>query len=81
MFTTPLSQVTFDQLLAFCQAFPEGVRVEYKREAANIPKVVSSFAALIALPPDERLDDEKGAPMIAAAIYARNRRGPKGGGR
>ena len=44
MFTTPLSQITYDQVLHFCETFAEGVRVEYKTEPANIPKVVSSFA-------------------------------------
>jgi len=44
MFNTPLSQVTYDDVIAFCRTFAEGVRVEYKREVVNTPKVVSSFA-------------------------------------
>jgi Schlafen, AlbA_2 len=44
LFTTPLSHVTYDQVLEFCRTFAEGPRVEYKTEAVNIPKVVSSFA-------------------------------------
>lgn len=44
LFTTPLSQVTYDQVLEFCRTFAEGPRVEYKTEPANIPKVISSFA-------------------------------------
>ena len=44
VFNTPLSQVTYEQVLEFCHTFPEGVRVEYKREMTNIPKVISSFA-------------------------------------
>lgn len=45
LFDTPLGQVTYEQVLDFCRTFPEGVRVEYKREPGNsIPKVVSSFA-------------------------------------
>ena len=44
MFHTLLAHVTFDQVVQFCQTFPEGVRVEYKREPTNISKVISSFA-------------------------------------
>jgi hypothetical protein len=44
MFNTPLSEIDFDQVVAFCKGWPEGVRVEYKEEPTNIPKVVSSFA-------------------------------------
>ena len=44
MFDTPLHDITFDHVVGFCKTFPEGVRVEYKREPANIPKVISSFA-------------------------------------
>ena len=44
MFNTPLSQATYDDVIAFCNTFPESVRVEYKREVVNTPKVVSSFA-------------------------------------
>ena len=44
MFNTPLAQVNFDQIIRFCETFPEGVRVEYKRQPADIPKVISSFA-------------------------------------
>lgn len=44
MFNTPLAQASFEQVVRFCETFPEGVRVEYKRELAGIPKVISSFA-------------------------------------
>lgn len=44
MFNTPLAHITFDQIIQFCQRFPEGVRVEYKRLPVDIPKIVSSFA-------------------------------------
>jgi len=44
LFHTPLSAVSYEDVLAFCATFTEGVRVEYKREPAHIPKVVSSFA-------------------------------------
>ncbi len=44
LLTTPLSQITYEQVIEFCKTFPEGVRVEYKREPANITKVISSFA-------------------------------------
>jgi schlafen family protein len=46
LFTKPLHEITFADIDAFCRAWPEGVRVEYKRElvARHIPKVVSSFA-------------------------------------
>lgn len=46
LFTKPLHEIIFADIDAFCRAWPEGVRVEYKRElvARHIPKVVSSFA-------------------------------------
>jgi schlafen family protein len=44
MFSKPLAAVTYEDVLAFCGAFAEGVRVEYKSTPVNIPKVVSSFA-------------------------------------
>ena len=44
MFHRALSDITFKNIDAFCQAWPEGVRVEYKVDWPNIPKVVSSFA-------------------------------------
>ena len=45
LFTKPLRDVTFADVQAFCDSWPEGVRVEYKRiEGDKIPKVVSSFA-------------------------------------
>ncbi len=44
MFHRSLSDITFETIDAFCQAWPEGVRVEYKGAWPNIPKVVSSFA-------------------------------------
>jgi len=45
LLTTPLSQVTYEQVIEFCKTFGEGVRVEYKRDPGkNTPKVVSSFA-------------------------------------
>ncbi len=45
LFTTPLSEVTFNMIEAFCQQWEEGVRVEYKRLVPEtIPKIASSFA-------------------------------------
>ena len=45
MFHTPLNEISFEKVENFCRAFPEGVRVEYKRELTkDIPKVISSFA-------------------------------------
>jgi hypothetical protein len=45
MFHSPLKDITFEQVENFCRTFPEGVRVEYKRELIkDIPKVISSFA-------------------------------------
>ena len=45
MFTKPFSQIEFDDITAFCEKWPEGVRAEYKQEITNaIPKIVSSFA-------------------------------------
>ncbi|QPD04916.1 MAG: hypothetical protein Nkreftii_002690 [Candidatus Nitrospira kreftii] len=45
LFKKPLKQITFEDAQAFCETWPEGVRVEYKRlETDKIPKVVSSFA-------------------------------------
>lgn len=46
LFSIPLRDVEFQHIDDFCRAWPEGVRVEYKRELVTnrIPKVVSSFA-------------------------------------
>ena len=48
MFTKPIDEITFDDVESFCKEWPEGVRVEYKREVkeikGKIPKIVSSFA-------------------------------------
>ena len=44
MFDKLLGRVTFEDLVAFCERFPEGVRVEYKREPAHIDKIVASLA-------------------------------------
>lgn len=45
LFTKPFSEIEFDDIEAFCEKWPEGVRVEYKRQIPNtIPKSVSSFA-------------------------------------
>jgi hypothetical protein len=40
-----MDQISYEDVEAFCKAFPEGVRVEYKQDLIkNIPKVISSFA-------------------------------------
>jgi len=44
MFNVPFAEINFDKVVAFCGAWPEGVRVDYKVEPANIGKVVPSFA-------------------------------------
>lgn len=45
MFTKPFSEIEFDDIEAFCENWPEGVRAEYKRQLhKEIPKSVSSFA-------------------------------------
>ncbi len=44
MFDKLLERVTFEDLTAFCERFPEGVRAEYKREPAHIDKVIASVA-------------------------------------
>ena len=44
MFTKSLDEITFKDVETFCQELPEGVRVEYKQEIKDIPKIVSSFA-------------------------------------
>jgi predicted HTH transcriptional regulator len=44
MFRTPLQDVDFQQVETFCHEWPEGVRVEYRQEITQIPKIVSSFA-------------------------------------
>ena len=44
MFTKSKDEITFADIEDFCREFREGVRVEYKREITNIPKIVSSFA-------------------------------------
>lgn len=48
-FTTPLSEIDYEDVVAFCKKFSEGIRVEYKANfdtsvRRKIPKVVSSFA-------------------------------------
>ena len=44
MFTKSLDEITFEDVETFCQELPEGVRVEYKQEIKDVPKIVSSFA-------------------------------------
>jgi len=44
VFDKLLDRVTFDDVVAFCERFPEGVRVEYKREPVQIDKIVASLA-------------------------------------
>ena len=44
MFTKSKEEITFADVEDFCREFPEGIRVEYKREIKDIPKIVSSFA-------------------------------------
>ena len=44
MFTKPANEIEFSDVKDFCDEFGEGVRVEYKQEIKNIPKIVSSFA-------------------------------------
>jgi hypothetical protein len=46
LFSCPLHNLELRQIEQFCRNWPEGVRVEYKRELdpRHIPKVVSSFA-------------------------------------
>ena len=45
VFTKPFSEIVFDDIKAFCEKCPEGVRAEYKRQVhKEIPKSVSSFA-------------------------------------
>lgn len=44
MFTRSKDEITLADVEDFCREFPEGIRVEYKREIKGIPKIVSSFA-------------------------------------
>lgn len=44
MFGIPIEVIDFPWIDQFCRTYPEGVRVEYKREPTHIAKVVSSFA-------------------------------------
>lgn len=44
MFTKVADEIAFSDIEAFCREFGEGVRVEYKQEIKDIPKIVSSFA-------------------------------------
>ena len=44
MFTKSLDEITFEDVETFCHKLPEGVRVEYKQEIKDVPKIVSSFA-------------------------------------
>lgn len=44
MFRIPRNEITFAAVETFCREWSEGVRVEYKQEISQIPKIVSSFA-------------------------------------
>lgn len=44
MFNLSKEKITFEVIENFCREWPEGVRVEYKQEIKDIPKIVSSFA-------------------------------------
>ena len=44
MFNLSKDEITFEVIENFCREWPEGVRVEYKQEIKDIPKIVSSFA-------------------------------------
>ena len=44
MFNLSKDEITFEVVENFCRGWPEGVRVEYKQEIKDIPKIVSSFA-------------------------------------
>lgn len=44
MFNLSKEEITFDIIEDFCREWQEGVRVEYKQEIKDIPKIVSSFA-------------------------------------
>ena len=44
MFNLTKEEITFEVVQAFCREWQEGVRVEYKQEIKDIPKIVSSFA-------------------------------------
>ena len=47
MFTKTIDEITFEDVKSFCEEWPEGVRVEYKRKTdeikGKIPVIVSSF--------------------------------------
>ena len=44
MFNLSKEEITFEVVESFCRGWQEGVRVEYKQEIKDIPKIVSSFA-------------------------------------
>ena len=45
MFSKRLAEISFGDIEAFCNEWPEGIRVEYKSQPIeNIPKTVSAFA-------------------------------------
>ena len=44
MFTKLANEIDFNDIEEFCREWGEGVRVEYKRKIAHIPKIISSFA-------------------------------------
>ena len=44
MFNLSKEEITFEVIETFCREWQEGVRVEYKQEIKDIPKIVSSFA-------------------------------------
>ena len=39
MFTKVADEIAFSDIEAFCREFGEGVRVEYKQEIKDIPKI------------------------------------------
>ena len=44
MYTKSIDEITFEDVESFCKKWTEGVRVEYKTEIKDIPKIVSSLA-------------------------------------
>ena len=44
MYTKSIDEITFEDVESFCKKWPESVRVEYKTEIKDIPKIVSSLA-------------------------------------
>lgn len=75
LFLKQLKDMDFDAVKSFYETYSEGVRVEYKSDLSNIPKVVSSFAntqggiLMIGIEEDRKTSSRKLLPLSQMAGY------------